>query len=84
MDGTRQSEIVQAAVKILSAKQVAGNLLTLKEIIENYHQSVRSSLDVESESAKQSVCVCMCVCTCVCVYIGNIPYSTKTLANQYI
>ena len=67
-DGTRQSEIAQAAVKVVTTRQVTGNLLTLKELINRYHQSVKASLDAENGSTKQSnLCLCVYAYYCMCI-----------------
>ena len=59
-DGTRQSEIAQAAVKVVTTRQVTGNLLTLKEVINRYQQSVKASPNAENGSTRQSnKCLCM-------------------------
>ena len=69
-DGTRQSEIARAAVKVVTTRQVTGNLLTLKELINRYHQSVKASLDAEIGSTRQSnKCLCLCVYTYYCMCI---------------
>ena len=44
------SEVMQAAVEILSCKQALVKLLTVKQLVTNYDHAVQSSLNDENSS----------------------------------
>ena len=83
LDGTRQSEIARAAVKVVTTRQVTGNLLTLKELINRYHQSIKASLDAENGPTKQSnTCLCLCVYILLYTYVYIISIMGHILQLQ--